>query len=301
MCFESRPPWACLSLLVVLAAVNGAVALFPRPEAVTPGEKTLCLSRHLVWKAVGYTSDILEAGFDRCERAGWASECAGWGCLEAGSGGARLAPRCRPCIPPHPACRASCTHPLLADWSPLPPLPACQRYTDILKAMPLGLGQETHPAGPSAALAAAANGSAGAAQRHHKRRCHLVESVAVSVTSSDQSLNLETRESYSLEVAAGAAMIQANSVYGALRGMETLAQLARRRELRCSGTDGVDGDSGDGGGAEGGGAEGGEGEGGCTAEGRLVPPEAVWPGESGSARRGRACCAARVQRVRREC
>lgn len=65
MVCDGRAPWACLAALVMLSAFNGALALFPRPEAVTPGERTLCLSRHLVWKAVGYTSDILEAGFDR--------------------------------------------------------------------------------------------------------------------------------------------------------------------------------------------------------------------------------------------
>lgn len=139
--------------------------------------------------------------------------------------------------------------------------------------MPLGLGLEAHPAEPS-------DTSGGSIEGRRRRRCHLVKTVEVSVTSSDQSLNLETRESYSLEVAAGAVMIQANSVFGALRGMETLAQLARRRELRCDGT------ASDGGGGKVGGTEDGEGEsegeGGCTAEGRLVPPEAVWPGELGS-------------------
>lgn len=194
------------------------------------------------------------------------------GCWEALAAAAS-----QPLRPLNPACKL--LHPCL-----LPCISAQQRYTDILKAMPLGLGLEAHPAGggdDNGAGPAASNSSAAGAggRRHRKRRCRLVESVEVSVTSSDQSLNLETRESYSLEVAAGAAMIQANSVYGALRGMETLAQLARRRELRCGGAaDG--GDASDGGqGDEGGDDEGGSGEAGCTAEGRLVPPDAVWPGE----------------------
>ncbi|KAL4440050.1 hypothetical protein ABPG75_003051 [Micractinium tetrahymenae] len=179
--------------------------------------------------------------------------------------------------------------------------------------MPLGFGLEAHPAGSdddgdsdsgggAASLSSNDGGSSGPGlgRRRRKRRCRLVESVEVSVTSSDQSLNLETRESYSLEVAESAAMIQANSVYGALRGMETLAQLARRRELRCAPA-AVGAGSGDGGGGEpGGSGEAGAGEGGgCTAEGRLVPPEAVWPADE-EEDEGDWAAAADVDRHRRK-
>lgn len=126
--------------------------------------------------------------------------------------------------------------------------------------MPLGLGLEATPA-----TAAAANdaGVGASKKKKKKKRCHLVERVEVSVTSSDQSLTLETRESYSLSVAAPAAMIQANSVYGALRGMETLAQLARRRTLR----DDNEGEAGE--------WEAGED---LLLSESDVPAEAVWPG-----------------------
>ena len=114
------------------------------------------------------------------------------------------------------------------------PLPRVPRYSAILAATPTGIGRDNE-FGERGGLGQAGNATAAAAaaiiDRHHRRRhrCHLVSSVEVSVTSSDQSLNLETRESYSLEVDAPAVIVQANSVYGALRAFESLAQLIRRR------------------------------------------------------------------------
>lgn len=54
-------------VIVLLSICSCATAFWPSPEAVTRPStaKTLCLKRHLSWKAVGYTSDILDAGFDR--------------------------------------------------------------------------------------------------------------------------------------------------------------------------------------------------------------------------------------------
>lgn len=194
------------------------MAVWPRPEAVTPGQETLCLSRHVSWQPVGFSSDILEAGFDR--------------------------------------------------------------YTAILQAMPLGLGLEVQgtaaaAGGPALTATAALNGTTSTVGRP-RRHCQVIHSVEVSVTSSDQSLNLETRESYSLEVAAPATMIQANSVYGALRAMETLAQLARRRAVAPAAAANQVGSDGDGSSGSSGSSR--DGEEVLWREDELAP-EAVWPVE----------------------
>lgn len=65
---------------------------------------------------------------------------------------------------------------------------------------------------------------------------------------------------------------QANSVYGALRAMETLAQLTRRRALAPSSPD--NGSTGSSASGSSGGTS--EGEGGLAED--AVPEEAVWPG-----------------------
>ncbi|EFN52781.1 hypothetical protein CHLNCDRAFT_58755 [Chlorella variabilis] len=110
-------------------------------------------------------------------------------------------------------------------------------YASILKSTPLGIGDKDDVISDGFAYALeveALEEEAEAGQqelrkeRRHKR-CHVIRTVEVSVTSSDQSLTLETRESYSLSIEAGAIQIQANSVFGALRAMESLAQLVRRR------------------------------------------------------------------------
>lgn len=54
-----------------------------------------------------------------------------------------------------------------------------------------------------------------------------IRCVVVEVVSSDQSLGLQTSETYTLRVAAPTTIIEATTVHGALRGLETLAQLAR--------------------------------------------------------------------------
>jgi hexosaminidase len=52
-----------------------------------------------------------------------------------------------------------------------------------------------------------------------------IEGVEVHVVSSDQSLGLQTSETYSLRVSAPKIIITSTTVYGALRALETLAQL----------------------------------------------------------------------------
>lgn len=54
-----------LGALLVLLEAPVALCLWPKPEAVTPGTRTLCLARHLRWEAAGFSSDILVAGFER--------------------------------------------------------------------------------------------------------------------------------------------------------------------------------------------------------------------------------------------
>jgi hypothetical protein len=53
-----------------------------------------------------------------------------------------------------------------------------------------------------------------------------IYSVSVFVVSSDQSLGLQTSETYTIRINAPTTIIQATTVYGALRALETLAQLS---------------------------------------------------------------------------
>lgn len=62
--------------------------------------------------------------------------------------------------------------------------------------------------------------------KKHKHRS--IERLDVYVYSFDQSLNLDTDESYTLTVEAPVSVLQCHTVYGALRGLETLSQLIDR-------------------------------------------------------------------------
>lgn len=67
-----------------------------------------------------------------------------------------------------------------------------------------------------------------------ERLAHLhgaITAVCVYVLSSDQSLGLQTSETYTLRVAAPTTIIEATTVYGALRALETLAQLMYEVEV----------------------------------------------------------------------
>ncbi|KAL6774615.1 hypothetical protein ACKKBG_A25675 [Auxenochlorella protothecoides x Auxenochlorella symbiontica] len=81
---------------------------------------------------------------------------------------------------------------------------------------------------------------------HHRRRRHhhralQITAVHVTVYLPDQSLGPATNDSYSLAVAAPAIKLHAVSVYGALHGLESLAQLVRRRP--CDGLCGAEASS----------------------------------------------------------
>ncbi|KAK9805226.1 hypothetical protein WJX72_007110 [[Myrmecia] bisecta] len=78
---------------------------------------------------------------------------------------------------------------------------------------------------PSAQPASAARTLRQHAQQHG---AELVKALEVTVHSVDQSLDLATDESYNLTVHAPTATLSANSVYGALRGLETFSQLIDR-------------------------------------------------------------------------
>ena len=153
---------------------------------------------------------------------------------------------------------------------PTCPAAHARRYAAILDSTPLGIGDKddiVRDAGFARAQAedGQADEAAAVHNKPHARRCRVVRKVEVSVTSSDQSLTLETRESYSLGIDGGTVQIQANSVYGALRAFESLAQLVRRRTVER-----VERDAG----------------GGAPLEG-FVPPGAVWPGRPACT--GRRC------------
>jgi hexosaminidase len=60
---------------------------------------------------------------------------------------------------------------------------------------------------------------------------HSIKRVAVYVTSSYQSLGLQTSETYTLRVSAPTTIIHATNVFGALRGLETLAQMTTAVDL----------------------------------------------------------------------
>lgn len=61
-----------------------------------------------------------------------------------------------------------------------------------------------------------------------KNKHRSIERLDVYVYSFDQSLNLDTDESYTLTVEAPVSVLQCHTVYGALRGLETLSQLIDR-------------------------------------------------------------------------
>ncbi|DBA89255.1 TPA: hypothetical protein ACH3X1_016396 [Trebouxia sp. C0004] len=61
-----------------------------------------------------------------------------------------------------------------------------------------------------------------------KHKHHNIERLDVYVYSFDQSLNLDSDESYTLTVEAPVSVLQCHTVYGALRGLETLSQLIDR-------------------------------------------------------------------------
>lgn len=215
---------ACL-LLGLAVCTPTATALWPRPEAYTLGSRTLCLARDLEWLAVqGFSSDILEEGFDRYQRI-----------IRDLPLGLGRNPR----------------HNNSLGWlDGLTDDALAARLLAELNAA--SAGGESKPSGAAHRdeLAAAGSGAAGAGAGARRKRCHLVRTIEVSVTSSDQSLNLETRESYTLDVASPAIVIQANSVFGALRALESLSQMLRRRRVPPG-----------------------------SALEELVPPEAIWPAE----------------------
>lgn len=146
------------------------------------------------------------------------------------------------------------------------------RYDAILRSAPLGVGDEDDVIRASHGLEGdqqdeeqqdgkhAADGQLSVSRRRKRKRCHKMHKIEVSVTSSDQSLTMETRESYSLSIdgSSHAILIQANSVFGALRAMETLSQLVRRRSVQQ-----VEGSS-------------------SELEG-FVPDDALWPGDLSTA------------------
>ncbi|KAI7841169.1 hypothetical protein COHA_005135 [Chlorella ohadii] len=194
----------------------------------------LCMGR-LQWKAVqGFSSDILEEGFDRYQ-----------GIIRDLPLGLGRNPR----------------HNNSLGW--LDSLSDDELAARLLFEQQDGQAA-TGSAGQTAGAAsrdelAVADGTAGAGAAGRGKRCHLVRTIEVSVTSSDQSLNLETRESYTLDVASPAIVIQANSVFGALRALESLSQMLRRRRVPP----------------------------GSDLE-ALVPAEAVWPAEDEEGEQGGA-------------
>jgi hypothetical protein len=69
-----------------------------------------------------------------------------------------------------------------------------------LKSTPLGIGDRDDVTFHEAE-------EPGLGRKKKRRRCHVLRKVEVSVTSSDQSLTLETRESYSLSIGSNGAAI----------------------------------------------------------------------------------------------
>ena len=61
-----------------------------------------------------------------------------------------------------------------------------------------------------------------------------LQALWVSISSSDLDLNVSTNESYTLTVDSLHASLQAHTVYGVLRGLETFSQLTTRRQPGCS-------------------------------------------------------------------
>ena len=67
--------------------------------------------------------------------------------------------------------------------------------------------------------------------RHGMYAWETVEGMDVNVMSNDTTLDLDTDESYTLTIQAPRAKIEANSVYGAMHGLESFSQLVERGSL----------------------------------------------------------------------
>lgn len=79
--------------------------------------------------------------------------------------------------------------------------------------------------------------------RRHSRSRHRVRKLRIHIERPDQSLGLSTDESYRLSVSAPKIRLKAKTVFGALHGLETLAQLVRRGTCVSSDPDpGITGD-----------------------------------------------------------
>jgi len=66
------------------------------------------------------------------------------------------------------------------------------------------------------------------------RSTNSINQISVQVSSDDESLNIETNESYSIHVNESSIVLKSESVYGAIRGLETLAQIAEQTEIDAS-------------------------------------------------------------------
>lgn len=62
---DRTPAAISLCIVALLFCARGCQAVWPYPEAFHLGSRTFCLARHISWRSEGFTSDILEAGFDR--------------------------------------------------------------------------------------------------------------------------------------------------------------------------------------------------------------------------------------------
>ena len=68
-------------------------------------------------------------------------------------------------------------------------------------------------------------------QRHGQYAWETVEGLDVDVKQNHTDLSIDTDESYTLTIAAPRAKIEANSVYGAMHGLESFSQLVDRGSL----------------------------------------------------------------------
>ncbi|KAK9836128.1 hypothetical protein WJX81_003786 [Elliptochloris bilobata] len=96
---------------------------------------------------------------------------------------------------------------------------AFKRYEELIFDTPSHLAEEALRGGAPANTSALA----GALGRSRHTR---IKRLRVYVGSYDQSLNLQTDESYTLSIASPTSTLQATTVFGALRGLETFSQLA---------------------------------------------------------------------------
>lgn len=85
-----------------------------------------------------------------------------------------------------------------------------------------GVGAPTFEAGPCAALNASADG----ANRHHHK--HHIFSLDIRVRHRGSWPGPDVSEAYTLDVSAPSIRLKADTVFGALHGLETLGQLVRR-------------------------------------------------------------------------